>query len=393
MPLVLAAALALTGCESGAARSVADAAALASLPAPRAYACGTPLAPDDRAAAAELAASWTDWKERYVTARGARGLLRVTMAQADDASSSEGIGYGMLLAAYLGDRPVFDALWGYAKAHHNRRGLMAWEVKADGRVPDRGAATDADEDMAFALLAADARWGGYAGAGRALIDSLMVHTVEPGTLVVKPGDGWGGSAVTNPSYLAPAYYKAFAAAASDPRWERVADASYAILDRVAEKHGRGTGLQPDWVTAAGDSAPGGRSASDDGFEFDYGYGATRVPWRLAMDAAWSCDPRAQRHLARLNAFFRGVGAGEIRDGYRLDGTPTGKWHNAAFVAPVMTAALFSEDARYRAELWEETVELRAGEYYHDSLRLLGLLLGSGRMPPPSRITAADGRGR
>ena len=49
-----------------------------------------------------------------------------------------------------------------------------------------------------------------------------------------------------------------------------------------------------------------------------------------------------------------------------------------------------EKLRLRFPFGEETVGLRAKEYYHDSLRLLALLLGSGRMPPPSALTAGDG---
>ena len=104
---------------------------------------------------------------------------------------------------------------------------------------------------------------------------------------------------------------------------------------------RGDSIQPYFRTNASDPAHWGAVATWAwGLSRVYDYLATDraadPAWRLAMDAAWSCDPRARRHLARLNAFFRGVGAKEIRDGYRLDGTPYGKWHNAAFVAPVMT---------------------------------------------------------
>ena len=34
--------------------------------------------------------------------------------------------------------------------------------------------------------------------------------VEPGTYVIKPGDTWGGTSCTNPSYFAPAWYRIFA---------------------------------------------------------------------------------------------------------------------------------------------------------------------------------------
>lgn len=297
-----------------------------------------------------------------------------------DATSSEGMGYGMLLAAYLGDRATLAGLWAYARTHRNPRGLMAWRVGPEGEVEDWNAATDGDEDMALALVAADARWGGYRPHAEALVRSLLAHAVEPGTDLFKPGDTWGGSRVANPSYFAPAYYRVFAAYTGEPRWNRVVESSYAVLGRTAARHSRATGLQPEWATLGGDSA-----TVDRGFPFHYGYNAARVPWRLAVDAAWSCEPRALRHLEKLNAFFRGVGAGEIRDGYTLAGRPVGKHHNAAFVAPAAAGALHSPDAAYRDSMWRETVRLRDASYYEDSLRLLALLLLSGGMPAPGGL--------
>jgi endo-1,4-beta-D-glucanase Y len=388
--LALATALLLLGCEGRGGAPLRAAGSVVASAAP-AYRCGVPLPADAAGVDDLLATGYADWKRRYLTADGAGGFLRVRMPDDGDKSSSEGIGYGMLLSAYLGDRSTLDALWKYAGRFRNASGLMSWEVSRAGRVTDRNAATDADEDMAFALLVADARWGGYGDDASSLIGSLMRHGVEPGSFVFKPGDGWGGSAVTNPSYFAPAYYRAFAAQTGDRRWERVVESSYAILDRVAARHAGATGLQPEWATAAGDSAPGAPSPSDDGYEFHYGYGAARVPWRLAMDAAWSCDPRARRHLERLNAFFQRIGPAEIVDGYRLNGERLGGWHSEAFVAPLAAAALFSADPAYRAAIWREAVELRQHEYYPDSLRLLALLLASGRMqPPPPRPVAGGG---
>lgn len=352
-------------------------------PALAAYACAQPIPRDTAEARGELRRGYEAWRERYLTAEGAGGFLRVRMPTADDATSSEGIAYGMILAAYMRDRESFDALWSYAGKYRNPRGLMAWEVSAEGEVLDRMAATDADEDMAFALLVAEGEWRGYAADARALIDSLMMHAVEPGTRVFRPGDRWGGSAVTNPSYFAPAYYKLFARVTGDERWTEVADTSYAILDRVVRKHSPGAGLAPEWLSAAGDSALGRASDADDGFEFDYGYNATRLPWRLAMDAAWNCDARARGHLARLNAFFHRVGAAGMVDGYRLDGTPASRWHTAAFVGPALAATLLSDDRALRDSFWRETVRLRHEGYYHDSLRLLSLLLAAGGMPPPA----------
>src|SRR6185312_10496304 len=123
---------------------------------------------------------------------------------------SEGIGYGMILSAYLGDRATFDGLWSYAKSHFDANGLMNWKIDANNGTIGFNAATDGDEDMTFALIAADKRWGGYSADASAMIGKIMAHEIEPNTWVVKPGDVFGGSNLLNPSYFAPAYYHLFA---------------------------------------------------------------------------------------------------------------------------------------------------------------------------------------
>ena len=366
------------------ARAAAQAARSPEVPTPAgAYRCGSGLAPDPVGAAASVRADYRRWLDRYVVPFGSDGLLRVDAGREyGGGTPSEAIGYGMLLAAYLGDRATFDGLWTFAIRFRNPRGLMAWSISPDGRVLDGHAATDGDADMAFALLVAQARWGGFDGDARRLIGALLRHGVEAGTDVFKPGDVVGGSHLVNPSYFAPAYYRWFAAFTGEPGWLRVVDTSYRILDR-ASRHSSGTGLQPEWSTAAGDSSP-----DPYGYPFHHGYNATRVAWRLAVDAAWNCDPRALRHLARLNGFFRRVGPEAIVDGYTLGGRPIGRYHNAAFVGPAAAAAVLSDDAEHRAASWREVLRLGGAHYYNDSLRLLAMLFGSGGMPPPSALEAA-----
>ena len=372
--LVPVVALLAAGCDSR-----APAPQPAQAQAPAAYACAASIAPDPAAARAEIRTSYAEWKRRYLTSEGAGRDLRVKMpGYKNGATTSESMGYGMLLAAYLGDRPAFDGLWRYAKRHRNPRGMMSWEITPEGRIPDPNAATDGDQDIAFALVVADARWGGYRDDARALIGSILRHAVEPGTDILKPGDVWGGSQVTNASYYAPAYYHVFARYTREPRWNRVADASYAVLGRVVARHSPTTGLLPGWTTAAGSRVTVGGD-----FAFLYDYGSARIPWRLAMDAAWHCDRRAQHHLRLFNRFFQRVGVDDLRDGYELNGRPTGQGPaGASFIAPAAAGAVVSPDARYRRIMWNETLQFRDGGYYPDSLRLLALLFASGGMPAP-----------
>ncbi len=142
-----------------------------------------------------------------------------------DATVSEGIGYGALLTVSYGDRSAFDGLIAYAKLMHDSNGLMNWlrygcdahrETK-DNSSPDNSA-SDADLDLAMALLMAQCKWGDAQYGDRATevinaIRTKMFMDVN-GLHVLLPGDstwfnGMGGGCI-NYSYLAPAYFRAFA---------------------------------------------------------------------------------------------------------------------------------------------------------------------------------------
>lgn len=347
-----------------------------------AYSCGTPSAPSVASGQQAFAAAYANWTSRYVTASGAGGGLRVVRPENGNDTVSEGIGYGMIAAAYAKDRATFNGLWRYEQQHLDANGLMNWRIGPDGSVWGQNAATDADEDMAFALIVADRTWGGYRSAATSMISRILADEVEPGTNVLKPGDVWGGSSVTNPSYFAPAFYKEFAAYTGNTRWTAVTNSTYQMIAAVDAKTAAGqTGLLPDWMTASGTPVPG--------MNFTYSYNATRTPWRLGIDAAWTCDARALAQLGKLNAFWTRVGPANIRDGYTLAGQLTGQWHNAAFVAPAAAGAVLSSNAGLRQAFWQQTVALPADNYYDSALRMLGLLFMSGQMRPPVSLSAGQ----
>ena len=60
----------------------------------------------------------------------------------------------MILAVYFDDQ-LFDDLYGYVKTYHNGNGLMGWQIDSNGNIVGSGGkdcASDADEDMALALV-------------------------------------------------------------------------------------------------------------------------------------------------------------------------------------------------------------------------------------------------
>jgi endo-1,4-beta-D-glucanase Y len=322
----------------------------------------------------DVTTAWMKWKQAFVVDAG--GALRVKRPTNANDTVSEGIGYGLLAAVYVGDRATFDGLWAYARTRLDENGVMNWHYDAGGAVLDGGGgATDADEDIAFALVMADAQWGasaGYAAPARQMVANILAHEVESGTNVLKPGDRWGGSSQTNPSYLAPAYYRVFATVTGDSRWMAVVDSSYALLAKCANP---ATGLVPDWCSADGAAQRNSH----------YAYDACRTPWRIAIDACWNGEPRAQAYLTRVSAFFGKQGAANIRDGYALDGAPLGQSNALAFVGPAGAGALagpastLTRDAYTRVKAVTRLAAGSGYDYYNASWGVLSLLLMTGNL--------------
>ncbi|HEX8455013.1 MAG TPA: glycosyl hydrolase family 8 [Longimicrobium sp.] len=348
-----------------------------------AYTCHRSIAPNQATANQRLDELYADWKTKYVRTAGAGKRVLATMNADTSRTFSEGQGYGMLLAAYFGDKPVFDGLWAYAKSYSNpARGhtLMPWEILSNGTVPGAGDfATDGDEDIAFALLVADFRWGGYKTDATALINALLTYGVEAdNTINAGP---WATNDDVNPSYFDPAYYKAFAIYTGNSRWNDVAARSHVVLNNI-ETFKAGRRLLPDWSTVSGDTAVHRDSAQD----HRYGYDAVRVPWRMAKDAVWNCDPDARARLDRMNALWTEKGGvSGIRDEYTLEGAevnPT--WHSDTFNAMAAAGSIVSPNRTFVEAFYTDAADVPSWDvgYFPDHLRLLGLLLATGNMPHP-----------
>jgi endo-1,4-beta-D-glucanase Y len=286
------------------------------------------------AAWSDARAAYQKWKTDLLVSDGARGFLRVRRPNsvgAIDTSNSEGISYGMTLAVAMDEQEVFDKLWQYEQLFLDINGLMNWEIEPDGSGPTangRGAATDGDEDMAFALRA-DKRWGGqgslatsYRDLALKQIDLIWKYEVDhTRNETLMPGDGFsGGAAVTNISYFAPAYYRLFGeVTGKQADWNKVVESSYAILAATlnAANKNETNGLVPAWSTPEGvPQAPPNTS-----HPIHHQLDSCRTPFRLGQDYCWYGETRAKDYLAKINAFYQNIGAANIANGYDLDGTP------------------------------------------------------------------------
>ena len=234
----------------------------------------------------------------YVTADG-----QVIRHDQGSDTVSEGQAYAMRLAVDSGDRPRFDAVWSWTKAHLQRDdGLFAWRWQ-DGAIVDDDPAADADFDIADALrVAADAfddpAYSDEAKRiGSAVLESETVDAdgTAGGTLVLVAGTWAVHDRIVNPSYLAPCEYEQFATLTGDQRWSALSDGSFELLRGLISR-----GLPPDWAVLDDHGAPRAIAAPDDRDSAGrYGLDAYRVPARLAAcsmgrDLAAQLAPRIER---------------------------------------------------------------------------------------------------
>jgi hypothetical protein len=365
--------------------------------------------PPTGANAADARAAYAKWTTDILTSDGAGGFLRTRRPNSSSAevnsTVSEGIAYGMLLAVYAQDQPdaqpTFDKLWQYSQKWLDGNGLMNWYINAAGtQALGTGSASDADEDMAYALIAADARWGGrgslttnYIDLAKTLIGKIWQLEVDHGrNEAFKPGDTGFDGAVINISYFAPAYYRVFGRVTGQTaNWNRVATTSYDIIERTlnAQNGNANNGLVPAWSTPAGvPMAPPGT-----GHPTHHQLDSCRTPFRIAVDYCWNAEPRALVYLQKITGFYAGIGAAAMVDGYDLNGTPhpefvtAGGPRAASFVgtAGVGAMATGASYATLRAGAYAGVatlMQLAGSTYYQESWTGLTLQMMTGLVPVP-----------
>ena len=260
-----------------------------------------------------LLKTWQGIKKRNIDAYSIPLVHRPKSEQPGDAVS-EGIGYGMILALYCNDYVYFNKIWDAGEQYMWQGECYNWRTDQNGTVIGSGAASDAEEDIAFCLIIADLLvkkgiWQShsspkgetYAQRAQKMINSIWSLLVEDGKYL-RPGLNWGGSAFVNPGYFAPAFYRIFDEyETQDHNWQGVIDQCYRS---IAASPGYANGLVPDWMKPTGEffgDAIGYNSYAKG--EFCYKDGI-RVLWRMATDYLWYGEPRAGAFLTQSAAFIK-----------------------------------------------------------------------------------------
>lgn len=341
--------------------------------------------------------SWKAYVSHFIQDDG-----RVVDFRAGGVSTSEGQAYAMLRAAWLRDRTVFDKAYGWGLQNLNagvrRDRLWAWKWgrAADGhwQVLDRAFASDADQDVALALIMASEIWKDerYKKDARAILADLWkLGTYEAqGRRFLLAGDTLCSGQVCklNPSYYAPYAYRIFAAYDKGRNWQALVDSSYFVLAKAAEA--TRTRLPPDWIFF--DTATG-RFSLPQGKDSVFSYDALRVHWRVAMDWELFRDPRADRYLRETVSWLvaQWDGSGTIAAAISHDGKNVVGYESAEMMAAVLPAmrrvrpdiAAAMErklSSAYKAGFWTD----HAGDqpnYYLQNWAWFGTALGQQYVAP------------
>lgn len=329
---------------------------------------------------------------------------------------SEGQSYGMMIAVQRNDKPMFDKLWRFAKAHmqHNvppYGSYFAWQVRDNGNGTvtklDKNSAPDGDIYFAAALLFASGRWGNGSGTlhyrkEANFILQGMLHREQQNKgqaggitnmfnarnqVVFVPQNG--ANHFTDPSYHLPAFFEYFARYAGQDkvRWRAITRTSRDyLLPRTsgysaAPNHNSATGLSPDYAQFDGTGVDPWKQNKD-----HFSYDAWRVSANIAVDYMWWGNNWAfhQQINTRTLNFFHSQGSTNGKQNYgsvyTLQGKEITSGHGGGLAAMNAVAAQTSRDKNswlFVDELWRYPTPTGRYRYYDGCLYMLGLLQVTG----------------
>jgi endo-1,4-beta-D-glucanase Y/4-amino-4-deoxy-L-arabinose transferase-like glycosyltransferase len=313
-----------------------------------------------------LSSAWDTYKNKFIKDG------RVIDRPQENATTSEAQAYALLRAVWMDDQKTFDEVLAWTKINmQGTDGMHAW-MWQNGEIADKGFATDADEDIALALLFAYNKWHEpqYLKDGKVIVNAVWNNAVVNvgKEYYLTPGD-WADKSneiVMNPSYLSPATYKIFAQVDKKHPWTKVTDTSYKVLEACTKANldtGKGV-LPPDWCSVNKNTLQVQKAATDPNGTL-YGYDAFRVPWRVALDYQWYKDKRALAYLKSLTF---------LKDEWKKEKKLTAVYtHDGKVWEQYETAAAYAADLGYFSIVDRKTADVIYNEkvlkkFYEDKDR-------------------------
>lgn len=247
----------------------------------------------------KIADDWRLYKARFIAADG-----RVVDTGNNNASHSEGQGYGLLLALKMNDPATFNQIWQWTKTNLQVRqdSLFIWRRRPATALSeeDKNNATDGDIIIAWMLLEAAKNWSetAYAQEAFKILNDIKHKLIvqKNGLDIILPGEqGFQFATATqvNLSYWIYPAFKVFSTADHDPIWEKVTASGATLLQKA--RFGRWQ-LPPDWLDIRNDNNLSPAKSKH------FGYDAVRIPLYLVMGGVHS---EMLTPFAKYWSFYRG----------------------------------------------------------------------------------------
>lgn len=326
-----------------------------------------------------IAQAYARWTKNFVQND------RIVAPEQSGAVTSEAMGYGMMIAAAMGDKAAFDKFHGYVKSNGGSgSGLMTWKSG------ENGSASDGDIDIAYALLMANVQWpsGGYKSPADSMAAAILSQDIVSD--VVRGGSSFQ-SAPFNPSYFAPAAFRAFGSGFSG-----AVTKNYQLVNTNVT--GTTSGVPTDWAnpSSGAPSGPGSAQVTSeitDGENGAMGYDSARVPWRLGLDACLG-GGNTTALSAIVNFFSAKYDSGATIDlmkagWYKKNGQvhPAAEDSQGSYIGPMGAGAMAMNNAAMRDRAFRTILDiLESGDFNHtyfpSTVGLLTVLMMSGNFPTP-----------
>lgn len=326
-----------------------------------------------------LKKSYEYYKKNFMSKDG-----RIIDYDKNNITTSEGQSYIMLRSVIMDDKPTFDLTYNWTKNNLQRKDyLFSWlwgeNSKGEYKILDENSASDADVDIAFALILAYEKWNEtkYLQDAKEIIHSIWDNeTRRIGSyLVLMPGANQNkdDKIEINPSYFAPYEFRFFQKYDDMHDWNCLIDSSYYYLNQVMEK--TETHLPTNWFLIKN-----GQIVLENSEKSDFSYDAVRVFLRIYMDYLRTGEKRALPILEKSKffadkwrdskKFYTNYKAnGELRDRVEFIGsimilTPAIEKNTPVIAAEIYTTKLepIFADAKY----WDSK-----NDYYGKNLSWFG----------------------
>lgn len=268
-------------------------------------------------------AIWEGWKRRFVV----NGLVQGNDPAGNKRSISEGQSYGMLMAVWMGDQAAFNSIW-------NATEKTFWTGKWYRWTPgDDNFAGDADFDICGALIFASALsdkgyWtknDEYKAKAKTVLQSLIANFIDKNAnyrINSWPGPG---DNIRNAAYHMPQWYpimQEFGAAngVTGMDWDAAAKGAF---DFIEAQPNSSKGMARNFSTGTG-APPQGQCTSSPN-NYDMGFDAIRVPYRVGIAGIWYPKkfPRAIKYAKSV--WSAGAVDPQKPGMYKVDGAQLWGW--------------------------------------------------------------------